>query len=139
MSDPDAPIDWDKYRKRIEHEDGLLNARVNIFLVLNGMGAVALGVSKSETAMLTIAIITLAINIMLGLCTLQSAQVIRDLTLEYIHHAKDPIDNCVRKTLKKYPRKLLPNVILGMWLPLLLCVGWFMGIVAIFVNWCDNQ
>ncbi|MBL7152423.1 MAG: hypothetical protein ISS79_01805 [Phycisphaerae bacterium] len=129
MSDPVAPIDWNKYRKRIEHEDGLLNARVNVFLVLNALGAAALGLSKSHAAQMIIAIVIMAVNILLGLCTLQTGQVIGGLTEEYIRDANDPIDRRVRKTLSRYPLALLPTPILGKWLPLTVCIGWFVGLV----------
>lgn len=128
---------WDKLRRRIEHEDGLLNARVNIFLVLNGLGAASFGLSKSYAAQIVIAVVVLTVNLLLWLCTLQTALVIRNLTTEYIHDADDPIDKCVRHSLKWLPRRLRSTFILGVWLPLVLFLGWIIGLIMLIIAACE--
>ena len=137
MSEPLPPtVDWNKYRKRIEYEDGLLNARVNVFLILNGLGAAALGLSKDYTAQIIIAVVVIAVNLLLWLCTLQTALVIRNLNSEYIHDANDPIDKRVRQSLKWLPRGLRSTAILGVWLPLVLFIGWIVGLIMLIAAAC---
>jgi hypothetical protein len=116
--------DWNKCRTRIEYEDGLLNMRVNIFLVLNGLGAALFGLSKSTNIQITIAIIVILINVLLWLSTIQTSIVIRNLTREYLTNANDPIDMCVRNSIKWIPRYLRPTYILGVWIPLILIISW---------------
>lgn len=128
--------DWDKCRKRIEHEDGLLNARVNIFLILNGLGAASLGLSKAYAAQVVITVVVLIVNLLLWLCTLQTALVIRSLTTEYIHDADDTIDRRVRHSLNWLPRRLRSTFILGVWLPLVLFLGWVIGLIMLIIKTC---
>lgn len=139
MSEPSSPIDWVKYRARIEFEDGLLNERVNVFLVLNGLGAGALGLSKEYTVQIMIAIVVIAVNLLLWLCTFQTVLVIRNLTSEYILSANDPIDDRVRQTMKRWPRKIRPTYILGVWLPLVLLLGWLVGLILLIVTVCRQS
>lgn len=134
MSDPNTPIDWGKWRKRIEHEDGLLNIRVNTFLVFNALGAVAFGLCEEHTAQIIIATFILVLDILLGVCTMQTAFVIKDLTLEFIDNSDCPIDKCVRRTLNKYPLVFLPTPILGMWLPFIVFVGWLVGLFILMAS-----
>ena len=134
MSNSLPPIeDWNKYRSRIEHEDNLLNARVNVFLVLNGLGAAALGLTKGYGGQIFVATTIVVVNILLALCTIQTAFVIRDLTTEYITKANDPIDKRVRHSLRWLPRRLRSTFILGVWLPLVMIVAWGVGLVMLIV------
>lgn len=116
--------DWNKCRTRIEYEDGLLNMRVNIFLVLNGLGAALFGLSKSTYIQITISIIVILINVLLWLSTIQTSIVLRNLTRVYLTNANDPIDMCVRNSIKWIPRSLRPTYILGVWIPLILIISW---------------
>lgn len=140
MSEPLSPVkEWDRFRNRIEHEDGLLNTRVNIFLVLNGLGAASLGLSKTYAAQIIISVVVIIIDLLLWLCTAQTAFVIRDLTSEYVRDANDPIDKRVRRAIKWVPIGLRPTSILGLWLPLVLFIGWIIGLAMLVFAACTQK
>jgi len=130
-TDPADAIDWNRFRARIEHEDHLLNSRVNVFLITNGLGATAIGSANGVAARLAIAGVMLVVCLLLSLCTLQTAFAIRSLTLIYIRQAQDPIDQCVRRSLAWFPRRVASTPILGVWLPLVVSAAWLVGLVVL--------
>ncbi len=118
-------FDWNAYRKRIEHEDALLNARVNILLVASGLAAASSGLAESDRAIGLIVFVALLTSMLLTLCTVQTAVLIRRLTTEYIKNASDPVDGRVREHLAWVPRGLRSTFILGVWLPVVVTAAWF--------------
>jgi len=133
-SDLPAPIDWHRFRARIEHEDNLLNSRVNVFLISNGLGATAVGLAGAPGAQLAIAGVMVIVCLLLYLCTLQTAMVICSLTTEYIDEAQDPIDQRVRESLKWLPRQMRSTFILGVWVPAVVSAAWLVGLVALVIR-----
>jgi hypothetical protein len=90
----------ERFRTRWEYEDQLLNTRTNLFLVLNGLGAVAVQVATKSQAKITIAIIVLVANILWIICAIQSLRVIAALAKQYRASAPDdPVETLVQNTL----------------------------------------
>jgi hypothetical protein len=123
-------------RSRREYEDGLLNSRSNLFLVVNGLGAVAFRMPSGTNAQLVISFATFAINLLWITCAVQSWWVIRAMTIEYCRLAKgDRIDQLVRDTLgDRWRLWLRPTNVMAIYLPALVEIGWFVVIVALLVS-----
>jgi hypothetical protein len=126
--------DWKSLRRRIEYEDQQLSSRVNILLVTSGLGAAAVGLASDSLARLAISVLALAVTSLLFLCTLQTALMIRRLTSTYISGSPSPVDHCVRSALGWLPRWMRSNFILGVWVPLVLLLGWISGVVMLLVE-----
>jgi len=135
MSNDLPPItDWGNFRDRIEHEDSLLNERVNFFLVFNGLGATAFSFFNGHLGRVFIMLAVIMINILIALCTIQTAFLIRNLTTEYMCNAHDPIDMRVRSSLGWLPRICRPTIILGIWLPVAIIAAWLLGLIVVLFS-----
>jgi len=117
------------YRARIEYEDSLLNNRANLFLVVNGLGAVAVELPKTNSSIFLIISVMLAINLLWFIGSIQTACIIRDLTGAYAENADDPVDKAVRKSMRRWPRWLRNTSIIGIYTPLFITIGWFVGLI----------
>ena len=122
----------DRLRHRLEHEGRLLNSRTNMFLVANGLGAVALGLGGVPGA--AVLVVLVVANGLWFLCGLQTRSAIRSLTLLYFAEKKtghicDPVDDAVREGLRWVPRNCHTTDILGVWMPLLVTGAWVAGVL----------
>ena len=70
-------------RARREYEDSLLNSRSSLFLAVNGLGAIAVGLVDELAARVTIAVVVILLNGFWLLCGFQSWKVIKGLTIKY--------------------------------------------------------
>lgn len=128
---PDNQLrDW--LRGRIEHEDSLLGSRTNIFLVVNGLGAVAIGLDGAPPVV--VALMLTAVNILWLVCALQSRCAIRAVTILYFQkkstgEISDPADDAIRGALRWVPRNGYSSDILGLWMPTLVLLGWIAGAI----------
>lgn len=126
--------DWDKCRSRIEHEDNLLNNRASLFLVVNGLGAVAVGLTSDKQSDIVMVIVILIANVLWLIGSSQSANVLKNLTTTYMENANDPIDQLVRDSMKVWPRWIRNTSILGIYIPLLISLGWGVGLIMILLS-----
>jgi len=126
--------DWAKYRNRIEYEDNLLNERINIFLVINGLGATAFSLADSYGVKLILTATIILVDMFLSICIMQTAIHIKNLTIEYMEDANDPIDMRVRYSLNWVPIFLKPTPILGLWLPIIITSSWLLCIIILLCN-----
>ena len=125
MKKPEQKItDWNRCRARIKHEDHLLNNRTNLFLVVNGLGAVAIGLTQETPAAIMMTVVILLANIFWIIGCSQSVCVLKTLTSEYIQHADDPIDDLARKSMLPWPRWMRNTSILGRYIPILITLSW---------------
>lgn len=89
-----------RFRSRWEYEDQLLNARTNIFLVLNGLGAVAVGLTSKIQGQITITCVVIVANLLWIICSIQSLRVIVALAKQYLNSGvNDPVEELVQNTL----------------------------------------
>ncbi len=126
-------------RARREYEDGLLNSRSNLFLVLNGLGAVALGLtSDHHSAQVAFCLAIIGMNTLWMVCGIQSWLVIRALTLKYFELVPDDsIDDLVYATLgkKKWQVWIRPTNIMALFLPVLLQMAWSSFAIVLLLKW----
>lgn len=125
--------DFDKrvFRARIEHEDNLLNQRTALFLTANGLGAVAVGIGSPGGGFVLFISIASIVNVLWILCGVQSVLVLKGLTAIYIEQTNDPVDQLVRRSITSFPIALNPSNLLGLYLPVVIFIGWLLG--AIYV------
>ncbi len=126
--------DWSRCRARIEHEDNLLNNRTNLFLVVNGLGAVAVGLTSDKSSDIVMAIVISLANIFWIIGSSQTVSVLKALTTEYIKGADDPIDYIVRKSMHPWPRWIRNTSILGRYIPIIVTIGWWIGLYMLTVS-----
>jgi len=119
--------DWERCRARIEHEDNLLNSRTNLFLVVNGLGAVAVGLTSDRSSDIVMVVVILIANIFWIIGSSQTVSVLKTLTTEYINGANDPIDSAVRDSMHPWPRWIRNTSILGRYIPIVVTIGWVIG------------
>ncbi len=120
-------IGKDKFRSRIEYEDGLLNARTGIFLVTNsvlGAGSQLGKMPETTLVMICFAIIICCLWLIVGF---KHFRVIRALTLAYLEELEstggDPIETIVQEASALW-HPFRPTNILSMWLPSVALVAW---------------
>ena len=123
--------DWKRLRSRIEHEDNLLNSRVNLFLVVNGLGAVAIGQTLSKPADIVMISVILFANLLWIIGCSQSVAVLKNLTTVYINGAEDQIDDIVRDSMHIWPRGMRNTSIFGRYLPFIVTIGWCIGLCMV--------
>ncbi len=127
-------IDPVRCRARIEHEDGLLNQRTGLFLTANGPGSVAVGLIPSAAADLVLVLVVIIANILWLLAGVQTVCALRGLTTIYIAKANDRVDGIVRNSLAWAPRWLNVSNILGLHIPLIVTVGWIVGLAMLVMT-----
>ena len=118
----------DRFRKRIEIEDELLNSRTTIFLATNGLWAAAVGISDDPHLRLGIGTLGILVSTMWLMCAWQSWRVIRALTIQHLVHSHDEVDEVVGEALWSH-RCRLTNI-LAQWLPGLFLAAWI-----VFLAW----
>jgi hypothetical protein len=122
---------YEQLRHRIEQEDELLNARTNIFLVMNGLAAVAVGIDSRSGGRLLVCIITCFINILWLLCALQSRQVLKYVTKDMLRcFPNHPVERIVQDALGDH-HWMRPTTILAIYIPGLVTIGWIVAIVIV--------
>ena len=126
--------DWKRCRARIEHEDDLLNSRTNLFLVVNGLGAVAVDLTSDKPSDIVMVVVILLANLFWIIGSSQSVSVIRALTDEYIDGADDPIDRVVRKSMRSWPKWMKNTSILGIYIPFIVTIGWSIGLYLLIAS-----
>jgi len=126
--------DWGKCRDRIEHEDNLLNNRANLFLVVNGLGAVAVGLTSGRLSDVVMVVVILFANVLWLIGSWQTSGVLKSLTTLYVESANDPIDEVVRKSMERWPLWIRNTHILGVYIPLIITLGWGVGLVMILLS-----
>jgi hypothetical protein len=126
--------DWERCRARIEHEDNLLNNRTNLFLVVNGLGAVAVGLTTDKSSDIVMVLVILLANVFWIIGASQTASVLKALTTEYIKGANDPIDEVVRKSMRRWPRWMRNTSILGRYIPYVVTIGWGIGLYILMTS-----
>ena len=126
--------DWDRCRARIEHEDNLLNNRTNLFLVVNGLGAVAVGLTTDKSSDIVMVVVILLANIFWIIGASQTTSVLKALTTEYINGANDPIDEVVRRSMGRWPRWMRNTSILGRYIPYVVTIGWGIGLYMLVIS-----
>jgi hypothetical protein len=116
-------------RDRIAREDDLINARTNIFLVLNGLGAVAVGLGSNPGAKYLISFVGVVINVLWIVVSIQCLVIVFRLTKKLIDmgNDEDPAEKIVQSTLGK-TLVLRPNAVLNVYIPLILLGGWIVGL-----------
>ena len=122
---------WNRCRARIEHEDNLLNQRTNIFLVANGLGAVAANLSSESNPNIIVVIVALIANFFWIWCGVQTLSAIYSLTSWYMKNAHDEIDKRVRKSLHWSPRRMRSSFILGLYLPIVVTFAWLVALIKL--------
>lgn len=127
---PGPGLDRAEFRARIEYEDGLLSSRTNIFLVLNGLAAVAADTDAADAARFSLIATILVTNVLWLVCGIQTRTVIKALTRRYVVEFNDPIDRIVRQVLQWWPPIAMPTDILGVYVPTIALLGWLVPVAA---------
>jgi hypothetical protein len=126
------PVEAGLLRERITREDGLLNSRTSIFLVLNGLAAVAatnLGKNTNHYCWLASAL-AVVVNLLWFYCSRQSLRVLAAVTRCYLKVASnEPVEKLVQQVLGSH-HLWRPSAILGVCLPGLAVVSWLAVFLA---------
>lgn len=124
-----SAITPEQFRARLGYEDGLLYARFNLVLVVNGFAAVAVGFNQPIESKILLAFIMVMLNTLGAIAVWKTEMVIAALTKRFRQdHPSDPIENIVQGHLGK-PGWLRPNQILCRLFPVILTLGWICGLV----------
>lgn len=118
--------------RRREYESHILNSRTNIILTLNGLGAVAVaaGTALPPLIRLWIAFLMLVINGLWIWCASGASGYGRDLSAKIAESHWQPLSEQLhRMRFPKCKFRVRPTSILGSWIPVLLSVGWIVGIL----------
>lgn len=125
--------DAETFRNRIEYEDELLNSRTNIILTMNGLAAVAAGLSLSGPARLSIAIIMISVNVLWIPRALEASKFIGALVGRMKESKSSaPIDEVFRWDLVHRPKRMGTTVFVAVVVPSLLLLGWIVGVLGAF-------
>jgi len=126
-------VTYDQLRHRIEREDELLNARTGIFLVVNGLTAVAVGIDQRFASRLLVAIVSALINVLWLVCSLKSRQVLKALTVHLLKRFPEhPVERIVQTALGS-SHCIRPTTILSIYLPGLVALGWLVAVALILL------
>jgi hypothetical protein len=122
---------YDQLRHRIEREDELLNARAGVFLVLNGLTAVAAGVSQPAASRFLVCIVSAVINALWLLCSLKSRAVLKAVTVYMLKRFPEhPLEKIIQTALGPW-QSIRPTTILSIYIPALVTLGWLVAVVII--------
>jgi len=115
-------------KNRIQREDDLVNARINIFLVLNGLGAVAVSLSVSPGSKYLISLVGVAVNVLWIILSIQCLIIIFRLTKKLIDLGieEDLAEQIVQSALSK-TIMFRPNAILLIYIPFIILSAWVVG------------
>lgn len=118
-----------KLKERIQYEDNLVNQRTNIFLVLNGLGAVAVGIGSTADGKYLITLLGVILNGLWIILSFQCLVIIFRLTKTLIDLGIDDDipERIVQMTLG---RSLVfrPDAILNIYIPLIITGAWVVGL-----------
>ncbi|MCK4403825.1 MAG: hypothetical protein KAW02_01920 [candidate division Zixibacteria bacterium] len=141
--DDDRKTKASRYLQQRKYEDQLLYTRMNVVLTVNGLAAIAVGLEGiTPWCRLCIAIIVLIMNILWLLCSTEGADFIRTISRElkvqqlreFVPEEQLRIDFLKSRPLSQFMRKrnLLPTTVMGYYIPCLVTLGWFLGLVIVF-------
>ncbi len=121
-------------RQRVEYEDQLFNSRTSIVLTLNGLMAIAAGLSLPGPARLATAIVIILINLLWIVCALDAQHFIHSLISIICDSSHAPIDERVRKEIQKDRLRIGSTRFMSLIVPILLLTGWISGLVLTVWN-----
>jgi len=122
-------------RKRVEYEDQLLNSRTSIVLTLNGLMAVAAGLTIPCAARLAVAGVIIIVNLLWIPCAVEAHGYIKVLTLQLKRLLKTkgsqaiPIDECIRQEFLANRCRIGTTRFMSIIIPGLLLFGWVVALV----------
>jgi hypothetical protein len=115
-------------RSRYEYEDGLLNTRIEIVLVFNGLMARAAGLGYNNPSAIALATVTLVINLFWLPCSFQHDSYMARLTRIIKASDQKPLSEKLRFEHQKW-KIYGPTFFMSTILPLLLTSGWVLWIL----------
>ena len=125
-----------RFRERIAYEDGLLNTRTSLFLVVNGLVAVAVRIDSNISSTVMIMSVAIIINSLWLVTAHKSLSVIKGLTVNYLDRAlkdeefeEDEVEKIVQESLH-LPLWLRPTNILCHYIPFSVFLGWLIGFIV---------
>ena len=140
--DRKAKARW--YLQQRKYEDQLLYTRMGVVLTVNGLAAVAVGLQGiTPWIRLCIAVIVLTMNVLWLLCSTEAADFIRTIgrkletpeLLEFVPEEKLRLDFIKDRPLSRFMRKrnLSSTILMGCYVPWLLTLGWFLGLIIVLI------
>src|SRR5205085_1452792 len=109
-----------QFRRRVEYEDGLLNSRTNLVLTLNGLGAVAVGLTLPPKARLLIAVVMIIIDVCWIMCAIDAWSFIRELTQAMKQSNAVPPDEAFRYEVQHRRFPISPTLFVSIIVPSLI-------------------
>jgi hypothetical protein len=117
-----------RLKQRIQREDDLINQRTNLFLIINGLGATAVGLGSVSGAKYLIVLVAIILNGFWFILSIQCLVIIFILTKTLIdlRMEDDLPEQIVQKVLG---RSLIfrPNAILNIYIPMVITVAWIVA------------
>lgn len=122
-----------RFRERIAYEDSLLNTRTSLFLVVNGLVAVAVRIDATISSTVMVMAVAILINSLWLVTAHKSLSVIKKLTVNYLNRLKDGPDDEIEKIVQEalhLPLWLRPTNILCHYIPFSVFLGWLIAFIV---------
>jgi uncharacterized membrane protein len=126
MNEEKLKKDVEALRERVKDEDQLLISRTSIVLTLNGLMAIATGISLPDYVRLTTAIVIILINVFWIVCALDAQNFIHSLIGKISESNCVPIDEKVRNETQKNRFRIGSTWFISFIVPLLLLLCWIL-------------
>lgn len=128
---PLSKEDAERFRRRVEYEDELLNTRTNVILTMNGLAGVAAGLSPASSLPGVVVVLMIVINACWLPRAWEASRFIGALTVR-MKESKEtaPIDEVFRWGIVRKPHRVGSTKFMAVVLPALLLGGWIYGALA---------
>lgn len=122
--------DAERFRRRVEYEDTLLNTRTGIVLTLNGLAAVAINLSQHRLPRLIVAVVIIFIDSLWIPRALEASRFISAL-VRRLRESRDtaPPDEVFRWEVFQQPRRLGTTKFMAVLVPSVLLAGWIVAVL----------
>jgi hypothetical protein len=125
--------DAQRFRKRIEYEDALLNTRTSIVLTINGFAGVAASLSLPAFIRLVVAGIIILIDVWWITRALEASRFISRLSGRLRESPNTaPADEIFRWEVVDRPKRIGTTKFVAVVIPLVLVVGWVLAVGYFF-------
>lgn len=121
-------------RARVEYEDSVLNARTNIVLTLNGLFAIAVGLSLPPGPKICATGIIIVLDLLWVNCALDALHLIKTLTGKLAESGATPKHEVLRYEAQRGRFRLPPTIFLSVIVPIMLAGGWVVGLILALLS-----
>ena len=127
--------DAERFRRRIEYEDALLNTRTDLVLTINGLAAVAVSLSLPPFIRGIVAVIIIVIDLLWIPRALEASRFISALSGR-LKESPDttPSDEVFRWDVVYRPKRIGTTKFIAVVIPFLLLIGWSIAVGYVLLS-----